>query len=43
VRHIDPFPNDDPEENRLPWYWTEAERREFIRENTMTFEILPAF
>jgi hypothetical protein len=33
VSHIDPFPNDD----RLPWYYTDAEHTKYSTANTMTF------
>jgi hypothetical protein len=35
--HIDPFPNDDPSGNKLPWYWTEAEHTANSTATTMTF------
>lgn len=38
VSHIDPFPNDDPSGNKLPWYWTEAEHRQKSTATTMTFD-----
>jgi hypothetical protein len=42
VSHIDPFPNDDPLGNPLPWYWTEAEHTRNSTANTMTFRDSPA-
>ena len=37
VSHIDPFPNDDPATNRLPWYYTEAEHAANSTATNMTF------
>lgn len=42
VSHIDPFPNDDPAGNKLPWYWTEAETKANSTANTMTFSDSPS-
>lgn len=42
VSHIDPFPNDDPSGNQLPWYWTEAEHTGNSTANTMTFTDSPS-
>jgi hypothetical protein len=47
VRHIDPFPNDDPNSladpnQGLPWYWTESEHATNSTATTMTFLDFPA-
>jgi hypothetical protein len=38
VSHIDPFPNDDT----LPWYWTDAEHASHSTATTMTFDDHPS-
>ena len=42
VSHIDPFPNDDPSGNKLPWYYTEAEHTAYSTATTMTFSDSPS-